>query len=631
MRRASLAVVLLLGGLPAAAASQDIEAVAAIRGVPLPPGYYARVADDPDFFEFPNVWRGRRPAAAPGADPVSGVFPLIVIPALFADSDPPMFSPADIQRTLFDGPAPSGTATEFYWEASGGLLTVSGVTTPWVRTSITMAEVVGTSAGIGTDSRVAEYLAEALALADGDVDFALFDNDGPDGIPNSGDDDGFVDAVTFEFHEVSASCGGPAIWPHRSSLANWTGTPYTTGETRPDGSPILVNGYIIQGVTDCSGTVLQTANVISHEFGHVLGLPDLYHPIDGIQPESRRWVLGCWALMAAGTWGCDDPFTRTEAFGPTHFSPWSKDRLGWIDWIEVGDVLHQEFTLRGAQVSRSALMIPLDGIGREFLVVEFRPQEGFDAFLPASGVLVYHWDLLGVRRPDRGSGEPYLFALEEADGRTDLRTTGTLGGNRGQASDAWGVGERVGPMNSLSLPSTQRHADDRSSTVTIHSFEVAGDVARVRITTAVTPAVLSPDGLPPGRLFGSFEGRLLVAGGSLPYSVALAKGAPASGLTVRVDGEDLVVEGAPVQVGQLQLPVILTDSRGSLGESVLTLTVGPFMVSDGRLVEPFVLNGEVPLTELERGHLDAEGNGNGLFDIGDARAHLRRSASGSGG
>jgi len=36
---------------------------------------------------------------------------------------------------------------------------------------------------------------DILSQADGDIDFALFDSDGPDGIANSGDDDGVVDAV----------------------------------------------------------------------------------------------------------------------------------------------------------------------------------------------------------------------------------------------------------------------------------------------------------------------------------------------------------------------------------------------------------------------------------------------------
>lgn len=618
------AASLLMAILPSLGEAQDMEAVAAMRGIPLPAGYYELVSGNPDFFEFPNVWRGGRPAAVGGAgvDPVSGVFPIIVIPALFSDSGTPVFTAEDIQRSLFDGPAPSGTITDFYRDASGGLLRVSGVTAPWVRTSITMAEVVGTSAGIGQDSRVGEYLAEALSLADPGIDFGQFDNDGPDGIPNSGDDDGVVDAVTFEFNEVSGSCGGPAIWPHRSGLALWLGAPYTTGELRPDGTPVVVNGYIIQGTTDCSGTVLQTANVISHEFAHVLGLPDLYHPIDGIEPQNRRWVLGCWALMAAGSWGCGDPSTRPAAFGPTHFSPWSKDRLGWIDWIDVEDALDQEISLGGAQTSRNALRIPMDDLGREFLVVEFRPQVGFDGFLPVSGVLVYHWNLVGDMRPDRGSEVPYAFSLEEADGRSDLLVTGTRGGNRGEASDAWGVDGRLGPINSLSVPSTRRDASNQASTVTLHSIVVEGENARVRVTTVATPTLLSLGELPAPTLFGTYEGRTRIAGGALPYLATLDGGVPTKGLGVAFDGDHLVVNGVPAETGPVQLRVTVTDGLGSEAEVVLDLVIGPFVVSDERLVQPFLLSGETPLTEAERDHLDAVGNGNGIFDIGDARAHL---------
>jgi len=623
-RRLLSTASLLMAVLASPGAAQDMEAVAAMRGIPLPVGYYELVSGNPAFFEFPNVWRGGRAAAVGGTglDPVSGVFPIIVIPALFSDSGAPVFAAEDIQRTLFDGPAPSGTVTDFYRDASGGLLVVSGVTAPWVRTNITMAEVVGSSAGIGPDSRVGQYLAEALSLADPDIDFAQFDNDGPDGIPNSGDDDGVVDAVTFEFNEVAASCGGPAIWPHRSGLAFWLGAPYTTGELRPDGTPIVVNGYIIQGTTDCSGTVLQTANVISHEFGHVLGLPDLYHPIDGIAPQDRRWVLGCWALMAAGSWGCGNPSASTADFGPTHFSPWSKDRLGWIDWIDVDDVLDREFSLGGAQTSRNALRIRMDDFGREFLVVEFRPQVGFDGVLPVSGVLVYHWNLNGDMRPDRGSDVPYAFSLEEADGRRDLLLTRARGGNRGEASDAWGVDGRVGPINSLSVPSTRRGGSNQPSTVTIHSIAVDGENARVRVTTVATPTLLSLGELPTPALFRTYEGRARMAGGALPYSAVLEDGVPTHGLGVGFDGETLVIDGLPSEVGAVQLRVTVTDGLGTEAKVVLDLVIGPFMVSDERLVQPFLLSGETPLTEAERDHLDAVGNGNGLFDIGDVRAHL---------
>ena len=55
--------------------------------------------------------------------------------------------------------------------------------------------------------------------ADELLDFTQFDNDGPDGVPNSGDDDGFVDFVAFVY---ALPCPGDAragaIWPHRAAM-----------------------------------------------------------------------------------------------------------------------------------------------------------------------------------------------------------------------------------------------------------------------------------------------------------------------------------------------------------------------------------------------------------------------------
>ncbi len=58
------------------------------------------------------------------------------------------------------------------------------------------AYYVDAQAGFGTYPRNAQKPAEdAVAAADPLVDFSQFDNDGPDGIPDSGDDDGVVDAL----------------------------------------------------------------------------------------------------------------------------------------------------------------------------------------------------------------------------------------------------------------------------------------------------------------------------------------------------------------------------------------------------------------------------------------------------
>ena len=62
-------------------------------------------------------------------------------------------------------------------------------------------------------SRMAELLLAALDSIStgpgGDTVWNRYDNDGPDGIPNSGDDDGVIDVVAFLQPGVDGACGAP--------------------------------------------------------------------------------------------------------------------------------------------------------------------------------------------------------------------------------------------------------------------------------------------------------------------------------------------------------------------------------------------------------------------------------------
>jgi M6 family metalloprotease-like protein len=322
-------------------------------------------------------------------------------------------------------------------------------------------------------------------------DFGAFDNDGPDGLPNSGDDDGFVDAVAFHFLEVSASCGGPAIWPHRSRLEYWNeDTPFTTDDLRAGGGLIQVNDYTVQSAVDCGGTNVQKVTTIAHELGHVLGLPDLYDRSLGLLPEERRWVVGCWDLMAAGAWGCGTS-NREAWVRPTHLGAWEKVVLGWAGSLEtVPEVLDQEFVLEPVMDSEQILRIPLEphlpaGQG-EHLLVEFRTREGFDEGLPASGVLVYHVDpKIENNRPCDTCPQVYMVELLEADGNNSLRRSLLEGGNRGEAGDAWGT---FGPgrLTNNTYPST-RLTSGASSPVTIYEISIGGDRATIRLSSAAVP------------------------------------------------------------------------------------------------------------------------------------------------
>ena len=532
--KAALTLVGVFAVLPNDATGQELSRV---PGRTLPPAYFQRLHGEPDLFELKHGWIQSAQRAVAMNTAVSGTLPVVVIPALFADSPESHISSEQMQAVLFDGPSDYGTLNAFYEEVSGGRLSVVGQVAPWTRTSLSMEEVVAGSYGLGEGARTGEYLLEALVAADDQIDFGLFDNDGPDGDPNSGDDDGRVDAVAFQFLEIAASCGGPSIWPHRSRIDGWTadGSPYATNDKQPGGQPVVVSDYIVQGATDCGGVEPQTATTIAHELGHVLGITDLYDRSRGVEPEHRHWVVGCWSLMAAGSWGCGTS-DREAWVRPTHMGAWEKTQLGWLSELEEAQpALLRQYTLTPVLSSEQALKIPLEAGEQadtnEYLLIEYRVKEGFDQDLPASGVLVYHVDPTKTHNQLLWS-EPqwYMVSLLEADGNSSLQRSFQEGGNRGEAGDAWGV-VAPGRISSSTIPSTRLNSGDESP-VTIHEISIV--------------------------------------------------------------------------------------------EGVASITVSSRIITTANLLQTFFTDLATPLTSEEEEYLDAFGNNNGQYDVGDLRAYLRR-------
>lgn len=483
-------------GIPALTAALAVlisrPAVAQYVELP-PPGYASRPvpASVARYSVLPPMalwasggWIARAQRAAAAAQPVAGDLPLVVVPALFADSPEPQVTAEALGQALFTGPAADGTLREYYDEVSGGRLNIAGAATPWVRTSLTREEVVGSQWGLGGDARIGEYLVEALSLNDPAIDFGEYDNDGPDNIPNSGDDNGVVDAIAFYFLEVAASCGGPGIWPHFWTIGAAAGQPFETDDLRPDGTPVKINPYFIQSIVDCSGVGPAPVTTVAHELGHLLGLPDLYHPIDGLLPEQRRWVEGCWSLMAAGSWGCgrvDE--ARAEWKRPTHMGAWEKERLGWLDRIdEVGATELTEYALPAVQTSGRILEVPLGDAER--LLIEYRDRIGFDSELPAAGVLVHRVNDTIPWQPCAACLPIYQVMLLEADGDSALVETHPEGGDRGAPGDAYGA-LGTGRLTSLTEPSTRLNAGlGDESGVNIYEIRLEAGEARVLVSTA---------------------------------------------------------------------------------------------------------------------------------------------------
>ncbi|SVD56529.1 uncharacterized protein METZ01_LOCUS409383, partial [marine metagenome] len=117
----------------------------------------------------------------------------VVIFARFNDELTGQNSAPSWAQGLFDLERP-GSISHFYDEMSFGRLRLRGEVAPKRYAARDPArDYLAAEPGAAGD--FARFNREILAQADRDIDFARYDDDGPDGVPNSGDDDGLVDGV----------------------------------------------------------------------------------------------------------------------------------------------------------------------------------------------------------------------------------------------------------------------------------------------------------------------------------------------------------------------------------------------------------------------------------------------------
>lgn len=625
--RVAAALVLgALAGLPAGAGAQYVEPAPRVGGVPAPPVTAAGQAEEARRLGIRPVDALVADAAAGRARIRSGTLGVVVIPALFSDSPEPHVSSEEIRAALFDDSGAGPSLTDFYAEASRGRLTVEGEVPAWVRTGVSLEDAAGEVDGhgwIGPD--FGAYVVEAVRAADPAVDFGAFDDDGPDGVPNSGDDDGVVDALAVQYLEVAGSCGGAGPWPHLGTTRRGTddGRPVETDERTPSGEPIVVDPYIAESATDCSGEKVHGIQVIAHELGHVLGLPDYYEPVAGIGPDGRHWTVGCFGLMGAGAWGCGAGEVATE-FGPAHFSPLSLLSLGWAEPVRVERARDQEFVLDPVRASGQVLVVPLAPGSPEAFHLEYRTREGYDTVLPAEGVLVYHHDAFdGERAVEPGEPPPYPYHLVEADADHALRKIAAEGGDRGVAADVFAVDGGPATLDAGTSPSTRGHSG-RPSTLTIHEIRVEGGRARIRLT--VGSELVLESGLPSSwEALQPLDTSVGISGGSPPFTARVEpEGALPPDLELSVENSVIRIRGTPVRAGRSPLILVVGDAEGGQVQLTAGFRVEDPAIPVGELIEELVAPDRNVLSRRERRYLDLSGNGNGAYDLGDLRARVQR-------
>ncbi len=211
------------------------------------------------------------------------------------------------------------------------------------------------------------------------------------------DEDGVVDTVFFYYAGYgSADSETETIWPHQydyryfnygspSSVLKFDGKkigPYacanelkgwnpTTGAMPwQDGSEPWVDGI---------GTFV-------HEYGHVLGLPDLYD----VNYEEGVEVLtpGQWSVMSEGCYNFD-------GCRPPLYSAYEQWLCRWLEYTEATDATHYDLVALGNSNTPCAVRIGIpksedsDDFESEYFVVEARNSSKWDACFPESGLVIW--------------------------------------------------------------------------------------------------------------------------------------------------------------------------------------------------------------------------------------------------
>jgi M6 family metalloprotease-like protein len=455
-------------------------------------------AQDADAFEFRRAWRQKvqrirqaRTNVGPALGPsyssgqlasqgaaLTGTLSIPVINALFSDYSAP-YTQAEYQERLFGSGSGTVSLSEYWDEVSGSAFQVTGLVSDWAPLPMPVSYYEPSDSTNYKFGRSFEFIHDALTAADPGMDFAPFDNDGPDGIPNSGDDDGYVDVVAFIYPERTLGCGGRGIWGHRSRYDNHSGSggqPFVTDDPSALGGYILISDYTLQSGLDCRSTAIMGTGTMAHELGHALRLPDLYDrsPYDGTESEG----IGVWGLMGSGNYNV--------LTSPAHLSAWSKDYLGWLNVVSTS-VSVPAFSLQPVQNARTVMRIDIPG-SNEYFLLSNRQVIGSDAALRGPGLLIWHIDEVQLAANGNNDENHKGVDLEEADGLYDLDNRV----NRGDTGDPYPGSSWNTRFDHFSNPNSFTY-DGRPSGVAVTNILAIGDVIHFDVSVGEDVLVLWGD------------------------------------------------------------------------------------------------------------------------------------------
>jgi immune inhibitor A len=220
------------------------------------------------------------------------------------------------------------TLRNMYQEMSKGLYDITGDVVGWIQLPHSEGYYAADSCAAGRASDVGhpsntrgvqQMIVDAVDLiAAGDpsfpwADYDVEDQGDLDGDGNLLEPDGVIDHFVIVHAGAGEEGGGGAqgvysVWSHSSAV-----DPATGGYAIP-GAGIKVFNYIAQPEDAGVG-------VFAHEYGHDLGLPDLYDTSGAADSD-----VEFWDLMSTGSHS--GPIFQSM---PAHMGLWDKFVLGWAD------------------------------------------------------------------------------------------------------------------------------------------------------------------------------------------------------------------------------------------------------------------------------------------------------------
>ncbi|WP_035851342.1 immune inhibitor A domain-containing protein [Kitasatospora azatica] len=257
------------------------------------------------------------------------------------------FSRDYYQKMFFDSSPGTVSLRNYYRTQSSGRYDIDGTVSDWVTVPYNEARYGSNKGpeGSGAWTQAQEFIRDAVkAWYDGeiakgrsaaDVKAQLAQYDVYDRYDHNKDGDfnqpdGYLDNVIVVHAGVDETWGGgaqgsDALWAHRS----WD-FPDPTGQVGPagdkiGGAPVGDSGYYVYDYVQAgenSGTGL-----FAHEYGHNLGLPDLY-PLTGGDNS-----VNFWSLMSSASYLGKGRNSTGEY--PGDLDAWSKLQLGWLNYDEA--------------------------------------------------------------------------------------------------------------------------------------------------------------------------------------------------------------------------------------------------------------------------------------------------------